>query len=579
MGVNAEMNNVTTISVGSPNRQVAIPNANLSPQSQPQPVAAQQHIVNSAYRPNINTNVAPAPANSTSNGHQNGHSNGAGSSAGSRQDRRRQFAKQRLEQYLRGQANPTSTTPGQTARPPQPLLSPDGSPFNAEAMLEKMNSQPDLDVTSLLPDAISDDDQGNFQPLVGEEVYDRYVVQNTLGSGTFGVVLRCFDTTREDFVAVKIVRAHPSYTAQGKSEVAVLVKLAEWTRPHAFGNGLGNEQTPRRPQLNVSAPVQQALNDGADHVVKLRKNFMWRGHLCLVFELLSHTLYDLVRRSRYVGISLNLVGKFGVQLSKSLHMLNAAPQPIIHCDVKPENILLARANRSHIKLVDFGSSCFTHGEPKPRYVQSRFYRAPEVMLRVPYGTEIDVWSCACVLAELFTGKPLFGGRSEPDQLNRIQAVLGPIPKRLVDQSPKRGMFKLKRLSGGATHRSPYYFELIPLQAPAGGGQPVAPPARQGPDFSDHAWDDSLTLSTSEAAASLRATLIRNKMQRHRDAPSVPEVDDIDYQQLDVLCDMLSHMLIYDKRERMNPGQLLAHEFFRRHLVALQQSGSVAAPPS
>ena len=481
--------------------------------------------------------------------------------------RRRHFARQRVENLAESHATG--------------LTLPDGSPFNPRQALANIARQ-DIDPTTQLPDGISDDDQGNFMPLPGEEIYDRYCVQATLGSGTFGVVLRCFDSHREDFVAVKVVRAHPSYTAQGKSEVGVLVKLAEWTRPHAFGTGSTN--TPRRPQQALSPTAQSVLTDGADHVVKLRKNFMWRGHLCLVFELLSHTLYDLVRRSRYVGISLNLVGKFGVQLSKALHLLCAAPQPIIHCDVKPENILLAKSNRSHIKLVDFGSSCFIHGDFKPRYVQSRFYRAPEVMLRVAYGCEVDVWSCACVLAELFTGKPLFGGRSEPDQLNRIQAILGPIPKRLVDQSPKRTLFKLRKVTGPTSIRSPYYFELTPPRPAEGGGPPQVPPGSSA-DCSDYPWDDSQPLSVQECAASLKATLIKTKLARRNDAaggaPLPPPTgdDEIDDAHLTTLCDMLALMLRYDKKERLTPAGMLRHDFFVKHAAMQAQLAASGAPGS
>jgi serine/threonine protein kinase len=46
------------------------------------------------------------------------------------------------------------------------------------------------------------------------------------------------------------------------------------------------------------------------------------------------------------------------------------------------------------------------------YVQSRFYRAPEVILRIPYNTKVDMWSLGCIVAELFTGEPLFPGKNE-----------------------------------------------------------------------------------------------------------------------------------------------------------------------
>lgn len=84
---------------------------------------------------------------------------------------------------------------------------------------------------------------------------------------------------------------------------------------------------------------------------------MHRNHLCLVFELLSYNLYDLLRNTNFRGVSLNLTRKFAQQLCSALMFLTANDLSIIHCDLKPENILLCNPKRSAIKIVDFGSSC------------------------------------------------------------------------------------------------------------------------------------------------------------------------------------------------------------------------------
>lgn len=91
--------------------------------------------------------------------------------------------------------------------------------------------------------------------------------------------------------------------------------------------------------------------------VKLKRHFMWRNHLCLVFELLSYNLYDLLRNTNFRGVSLNLTRKFAQQLCTALLFLSTPELNIIHCDLKPENILLCNPKRSAIKIVDFGSSC------------------------------------------------------------------------------------------------------------------------------------------------------------------------------------------------------------------------------
>ena len=91
--------------------------------------------------------------------------------------------------------------------------------------------------------------------------------------------------------------------------------------------------------------------------VKLKRHFMFRNHLCLVFELLSYNLYDLLRNTNFRGVSLNLTRKFAQQLCTALLFLATPELNIIHCDLKPENILLCNPKRSAIKIVDFGSSC------------------------------------------------------------------------------------------------------------------------------------------------------------------------------------------------------------------------------
>lgn len=72
--------------------------------------------------------------------------------------------------------------------------------------------------------------------------------------------------------------------------------------------------------------------------------------------------------------------------------------------------MLRHPNRSIIKVIDFGSSCLST-ERVYTYIQSRFYRAPEIILGMQYGTAIDMWSFGCILAELYTGYPLFPGEA------------------------------------------------------------------------------------------------------------------------------------------------------------------------
>ncbi len=107
---------------------------------------------------------------------------------------------------------------------------------------------------------------------------------------------------------------------------------------------------------------------------------MHRNHLCIVFELLSYNLYDLLRNTNFRGVSLNLTRKFAQQLCTALMFLSSSELSIIHCDLKPENILLCNPKRSAIKIVDFGSSCQLGQRVSLTVIASLFYSNSNVDL-------------------------------------------------------------------------------------------------------------------------------------------------------------------------------------------------------
>jgi len=112
---------------------------------------------------------------------------------------------------------------------------------------------------------------------------------------------------------------------------------------------------------------------------------------------------------------------------------------VVHCDLKPENILLCKENKSGIKVVDLGSGTLEKDQYYT-YIQSRYYRAPEVILGIRYSPAIDVWSLGCILYELYSGRPLFTGEDELDQLACIAEVRGPAPRSLVVVASRRKLF-------------------------------------------------------------------------------------------------------------------------------------------
>lgn len=113
------------------------------------------------------------------------------------------------------------------------------------------------------------------------------------------------------------------------------------------------------PSLSPSEqPLNQIqLNNQCDpgdehHILRLRDSFIHRNHLCLVFELLSSNLYELIKQNQFQGLSTQLVKVFTAQLLDALTVLKDAR--LIHCDLKPENILL----KSYVRPIPCGLSTY-----------------------------------------------------------------------------------------------------------------------------------------------------------------------------------------------------------------------------
>ncbi len=156
---------------------------------------------------------------------------------------------------------------------------------------------------------------------------------------------------------------------------------------------------------------------------------------------MSVNLYELIKQNQFRGLSTTLVRVFAQQLLNGLALLNKAR--LIHCDLKPENILLKNLESPIIKIIDFGSAC-DERQTVYTYIQSRFYRSPEVLLGLPYSSAIDMWSLGCIVVELFLGLPLFPGSSEYNQVSRIVEMLGMPPNWMIEVGKQAGDFFEKR---------------------------------------------------------------------------------------------------------------------------------------
>lgn len=252
-----------------------------------------------------------------------------------------------------------------------------------------------------------DDERGDYLVMNHDHLAYRYEVIGLLGRGSFGQVLQCKDHKTGRSVAIKLIRNKRRFHHQALVEVKILENLTKWDPNEEY------------------------------NVIHVLDSFYFRNHLCISMELLSINLYELIKANSFAGFSPKLIRRITGQVLLSLSLLRR--NRVVHCDLKPENILLRHPRKSGIKVIDFGSSCFEH-EKVYTYIQSRFYRSPEVILGMNYHMAIDIWSLGCIIAELYSGYPLFPGENEQEQLACIMEILGVPDRYLVERSSRKKLF-------------------------------------------------------------------------------------------------------------------------------------------
>lgn len=245
-----------------------------------------------------------------------------------------------------------------------------------------------------------------FPFILNDHIRYRYQQLAELGKGAFGTVIKCFDHKTKQQVAVKIVRELPGIMGQINQEREV-------------------------SRLLISRDA------ASHHIVKVYDVLRYRSFFLLITEVLSVNLYVSMKASKFAPMEMSRLQMVMRQIADAVSFIHSLG--LIHCDLKPENVLWTCPRRTGVKLIDFGCCCYA-GRTMFTYVQSRFYRAPEVMLGMDYGCEIDVWSFACVAYELATGKVLFPGRNEMEQMALLISVLGMPPEHMIRRASRRERF-------------------------------------------------------------------------------------------------------------------------------------------
>ncbi|RCN52580.1 kinase domain protein [Ancylostoma caninum] len=274
--------------------------------------------------------------------------------------------------------------------------------------------------------------EGEYQLIKNEVLVspygNQYEVLEFLGKGTFGQVVKAWKKGTSEIVAIKILKKHPSYARQGQIEVSILSRLS---------------------------------NENAEefNFVRAFECFQHKHHTCLVFEMLEQNLYDFLKQNKFTPLPLNSIRPIVQQVLTALLKLKSLG--LIHADLKPENIMLVDPTNQpfRVKVIDFGSASHRSKAVTNTYLQSRYYRAPEIILGLPFREAIDMWSLGCVIAELFLGWPLYPGSSEYDQIRFIVQTQGLPPTEMLEKAAKLHRFFKEMKADMSGPVQPTYYRM------------------------------------------------------------------------------------------------------------------------
>ncbi|KAF4075896.1 hypothetical protein AMELA_G00224210 [Ameiurus melas] len=220
---------------------------------------------------------------------------------------------------------------------------------------------------------------------------NRYTTLKQLGDGTYGSVLMGRSNESGELVAIKRMKR----------------KFYSW------------EECMNLREVKSLKKLNHA------NVVKLKEVIRENDQLYFIFEYMKENLYQLMK-DRNKLFPESVIRNITFQILQGLSFIHK--HGFFHRDIKPENLLCMGPEL--VKIADFGLAREIRSRPPyTDYVSTRWYRAPEVLLRSSvYSSPIDMWAVGCIMAELYTLRPLFPGNSEVDEIFKICQVLGTVKK-------------------------------------------------------------------------------------------------------------------------------------------------------
>lgn len=279
----------------------------------------------------------------------------------------------------------------------------------------------------------------HFDWKSGMELKSRYRVLRLLGDGAFGRVLLTADLKKGRQVAVKVIRDVEKYRRNAKRESEILKDLR-----------LGAAKT---------------SHAGAMLCVRMHGTFMHEGLFCMSFEVLGPSLYDTLKANCYRGFWMQDIRSIMAQCLEAFSYLHTELN-LTHTDLKLENILFqtldspvpasfpreafwrkvngSRSSRdrgtpytrpasTRIKLIDFGNATYEL-EHHSAIINTRQYRAPEVILGMGWDELSDLWSLGCIVMELYTGELLFRTHDSLEHLALMERIIEKFPPSMLGKA-------------------------------------------------------------------------------------------------------------------------------------------------
>jgi len=238
---------------------------------------------------------------------------------------------------------------------------------------------------------------------------NQYRELSAIGTGAYGVVYKAENLRNNEIVAMKKVRIAKTDDGVPMTllrEISLLRHLGKYNHPNI---------------VKLEDICHSSHRNDREMV------------LYLVFEHLDQDLNAYLTKCPPPGLGQDKIKDLMWQILCGLDFLHS--HRIVHRDIKPQNILIS--NNGTLKLADFGlARIYDFNVLLTSTVVTLWYRAPEVLLGTSYATPIDIWSCGCILAELYNRTPLFPGKYETDQLAKIFQIIGtPSVAEWPDKSP------------------------------------------------------------------------------------------------------------------------------------------------